>query len=130
MERKTGKKKIRKAIHQQLGYVRRNLKHVMELGKTRLHTLSKQQYRDLLVIQEMYRQQRTMFEEKSPSIADRIVSISQPHVRPIVRGKANARVEFGAKVSVSLVDGYAFLDVDRKSTRLNSSHVAISYDVF
>src|SRR5699024_7448189 len=67
--------------------------------------------RDLLVIQEMYRQQRTMFEEKSPSIADRIVSNSQPHVRPIVRGKANARVEFGAKVSVSLVDGYAFLDV-------------------
>src|SRR5690625_7844220 len=58
----------------------------------------------------MYRQQRTMFEEKSPSIADRIVSISQPHVRPVVRGKANARVEFGAKASVSLVDGYAFLD--------------------
>src|SRR5690625_7337128 len=80
-QRKPGKKKIRKAIHQQLGYVRRNLKHVMELGKTRLHTLSKQQYRDLLVIQEMYRQQRTMFEEKSPSIADRIVSISQPHVQ-------------------------------------------------
>src|SRR5699024_5258081 len=66
---------------------------------------------DLLVIQELYRQQSTMFEEKRPSIADRIVSISQPHVRPIVRGKANARVEFGAKVSVSLVDGYAFLDV-------------------
>src|SRR5699024_12432389 len=37
--------------------------------------------------------------------------ISQPHVRPIVRGKTNARVEFGAKLSVSVIDGYAFLDV-------------------
>src|SRR5699024_10680939 len=44
-------------------------------------------------------------------IEDRIVSISQPHVRPIVRGKTNARVEFGAKLSVSVIDGYAFLDV-------------------
>ena len=40
----------------------------------------------------------------------RIVSISQPHVRPIKRGKANASTEFGAKISASLVDGYCFLD--------------------
>ncbi len=32
----------------------------------------------------------------------RIVSIHQPHVRHIVRGKANKLVEFGAKLSVSL----------------------------
>lgn len=43
-------------------------------------------------------------------IEGRIVSISQPHVRPIVRGKASAPVEFGAKISVSLVGGYAFVD--------------------
>ncbi len=43
-------------------------------------------------------------------IEDRIVSISQPHVRPIVRGKAGKLVEFGAKVSVSLVDGYSFIE--------------------
>src|SRR5699024_9497711 len=55
--------------------------------------------------------QAIMFETKSSSIEDRIVSISQPHVRPIVRGKTNARVEFGAKLSVSVVDVYAFLDV-------------------
>src|SRR5699024_1559932 len=52
-----------------------------------------------------------MFETKGSSIEDRIVSINQPHVRPIVRGKANARVEFDAKLSVSVLDGYAFLDV-------------------
>ena len=36
----------------------------------------------------------------------RIVSIFQPHVRPIVRGKAGSKVEFGAKVSFSVVDGF------------------------
>lgn len=111
-QRKPGMAKIHKGIRQQLGYVCRNLKHVAKLASTTgLHTLSNKQYRDLLVIQELYRQQAIMFETKSSSIEDRIVSISQPHVRPIVRGKTNARVEFGAKLSVSVVEGYAFLDV-------------------
>ncbi len=34
-----------------------------------------------------------------------IVSITQPHIRPIVRGKAGKPVEFGAKLSVSCFDG-------------------------
>ncbi|MDR3141251.1 MAG: transposase [Tannerellaceae bacterium] len=41
---------------------------------------------------------------------DRIVSIHQPHVGPIVRGKSKADVEFGAKIHLSLVDGISFLD--------------------
>lgn len=110
-QRKPSKEKIHKAIKQQLGYVHRNLKHIEKLGINSLHSLSNKEYRDLLVIQELYRQQSIMFKEERSSIDDRIVSISQPHVRPIVRGKANARVEFGAKLSVSMVDGYAFLDV-------------------
>lgn len=72
--------------------------------------MSKQQYRDLLVIHELYRQQQKMFDPKSNRIDDRIVSIQQPHVRPIVRGKTSARMEFGLKISVSLVDGISFLD--------------------
>jgi transposase, IS5 family len=40
----------------------------------------------------------------------RIVSIDQPHVRPIVRGKAGANVEFGAKVAASVVGGYARIE--------------------
>lgn len=111
-QRRPGAEKIRKGVHQQLGYVQRNLGHTATLaGRTGLRNLSNKQYRDLLVIQELYRQQATMFEEKSNSIEERIVSISQPHVRPIVRGKTNAPVEFGAKLSISLVNGYAFLDV-------------------
>jgi transposase, IS5 family len=41
---------------------------------------------------------------------ERIVSIHQPHARPIVRGKARSKTEFGAKIHLSLVDGYSFLD--------------------
>ncbi len=38
------------------------------------------------------------------------MSISQPHVRPIKRGKAGRDTEFGAKLSVSVVDGFSFVD--------------------
>ena len=40
------------------------------------------------------------------SKSNRIVSIYQPHLRPIVRGKAKAKVEFGAKIGASIVNGY------------------------
>ena len=51
-----------------------------------------------------------MFEEKKHRIDFRIVSISQPHIRPIVRGKASTNVEFGAKITVSLKDGFSRLE--------------------
>ena len=38
---------------------------------------------------------------------NRIVSLSQPYVRPIVRGKASAKTEFGAKVEISVIDGFS-----------------------
>ena len=49
----------------------------------------------------VYRQQLWMWSNKKQSIEDRIVSLSQPHIRPIVRGKAGKPVEFGAKLSAS-----------------------------
>jgi transposase, IS5 family len=51
-----------------------------------------------------------LYENKKRSIEDRIVSLSQPHIRPIVRGKARTNVEFGAKFSACCFDGYVFLD--------------------
>ncbi len=75
-----------------------------------LSSLSPRQYKMLLVITEVYRQQLWMYENESKRIDDRIVSITQPHVRPIVRGKAGKPVEFGAKISVSCFDEYVFLD--------------------
>ena len=109
--RKVGQKELRKALRKQLSYLRRNLQHIEDLsGKTPLAELSRKQYRDLLVISELFRQQQMMYETATHRIDGRIVSISQPHVRPIVRGKAGAPVEFGAKFTISVVDGYVFLD--------------------
>lgn len=58
----------------------------------------------------MYEQQKMMFEQNVRSCADRIVSIYQPHLRPIVRGKAKAKVEFGAKIGACIVNGYTYVD--------------------
>jgi hypothetical protein len=110
-QRKPNAKTVMKMKGKMLRYVRRDLKIIEALvQKERLTLLSKRQYRDLLVIGELYRQQTLMLQEKNYRIEDRIVSISQPHVRPIVRGKVSAPVEFGAKLSVSVVKGYIFTE--------------------
>lgn len=110
-KRSCGKKKIRKAVGKQLGYLGRNLRNIDQMAlEGLLAHLSKKQYRDLLVINELYRQQRWMYDNRKQRIDDRLVSISQPHIRPIVRGKARSKVEFGAKVSVSMVDGFSYVD--------------------
>ncbi|MEG4944976.1 IS5 family transposase [Microcoleus sp. F4-D5] len=104
-------KKIQ-ALKKQLQYIKRNLAHIEQLiesGAT-LQSLTKKQYKTLLVLTEVYRQQLWLFENKKQSISDRIVSLSQPHIRPIVRGKAGKPVEFGAKLSASCFEGYLFLD--------------------
>jgi len=64
----------------------------------------------LLVLTEVYRPQQWLFDNNKQSIEDRIVSLSQPHIRPIVRGKAGKKVNFGAKLSASCFEGYVFLD--------------------
>ena len=109
--KKVSKSKMRKAIRRQLGYVGRNLKTIDSLSQaTSLLRLKRRMYKLLLVISEVYRQQKWMYEQKVNRIDDRIVNIYQPHVRPIKRGKAGAVTEFGAKISASAVDGYCFLD--------------------
>jgi IS5 family transposase len=76
-----------------------------------LTRLTSYEQRCLKTIRLLCTQQRTMYEERTHRIPDRIVSISQPHVRPILRGKAGKKVEFGAKVSLShLKEGYVTLD--------------------
>ena len=64
------------------------------------------------IITKVYRQQKNHFENDNPreSIPDRIVSISKPYVRPIVRGKEVKNVEFGAKCNNILVDGISFIE--------------------
>jgi hypothetical protein len=104
--RKPREKTIRKAIRKQLQYVERNLRIIGDYERiVGFKGLSWKQYRDLVVISELVRQQRDLYTHKSHSIEGRIVSISKPHVRPIARGKARMLYEFGAKLSVSLVNG-------------------------
>ena len=64
------------------------------------------------IITRMYRQQKRHFDRNEPreSVKDRIVSISKPYVRPIVRGKEVRSVEFGAKCNNILVDGLSFVE--------------------
>ncbi len=98
----------RKAIRKQLGFVKRDLKTIKKLGM--IDKLSSKQYHLLLVISEVYRQQQEMYDHKKHTVKDRIINIFQPHIRPIVRGKAGKQTEFGAKISASIVDGFATLD--------------------
>jgi IS5 family transposase len=111
-KRKNKPKSIRKAIRKQIQYIKRDFGHIEKIKNQFqcLHHLSRHQYRNLLVVNELYRQQKEMFDNWSHHVDDRIVSISQPHIRPIVRGKASANVEFGAKIVVSNIEGYAFLE--------------------
>jgi transposase, IS5 family len=111
LQKRATKKKRRQALDKQLNSVRRNLKSINELkNNAELSLLKSSLYRDLLVIGTLYQQQQYMYDNKVKSVDDRIVSIHQPHIRPIVRGKAGAHTEFGAKISISVVDGWSFLD--------------------
>ncbi|MBN1550936.1 transposase [bacterium] len=104
---------LRAAIRGQLGYVRRNIKTIKRLLRPYSGgplPFDKHDLKLFWVIQELYRQQRIMHEEHSNSIPGRIVNLRQPHVRPIVRGKAGRDTEFGAKLSCSLVGDYVYLD--------------------
>jgi transposase, IS5 family len=105
-KRRVASTKIRKAIKKQLQYIKRNLSYIDELVSSgaSLDTLSNRQYKILLVLAEIYRQQLWLYENNKQSIDDRIVSLTQPHLRPIIRGKAGKNVEFGAKLSATCFD--------------------------
>ncbi len=111
-KRRSSRKERINAIAKQLQYIKRNLSHIDNLinSGAELSSLSPRKYKMLLVVTEVYRQQLWMYENESNRIDDRIVNIAQPHIRPIVRGKAGKPVEFGAKLSVSCFDNYVFLD--------------------
>ena len=113
-QRRPGAKKIRRGIKEQLQYLQRNLATVEtllnELSNPAI-PLSPKKLKQYWVIQHVYSQQAEMYRTKSHRCDDRIVSIHQPHVRPIIRGKLNKSVEFGAKISVSLTpQGIAKVD--------------------
>jgi len=101
---------VRKAIGQQLRYLRRNLKSInglLDRGQGDGFPLEARDQKIFWVIQNVYDQQEKMYNDHTHSVENRIVNIYQPYVRPIVRGKDKSNVEFGAKLGVSIQNGYA-----------------------
>lgn len=110
---KTRRKKmktVRATIRKQINYVERNIKYIkkyMDCG----YELPKKYIKYFETIKKLLEQQKEMFKNKTHHVQDRIVSISQPFIRPIVRGKEKTPVEFGAKYDVSINEnGFARLE--------------------
>lgn len=108
-KRRKSAKEIRKAIGKQLRYMKRDFRHIDRMvihGKA----LTSKQEKLLEVLKTLHEQQEAMYQNKTHKIANRIVSISQPWLRPIVRGKIKAPVEFGAKLDISISNGFVRLE--------------------
>jgi len=107
------KKQIRRMQKSLLQYLRRNIRQVGDLmahAHARGYEIAEKVAETFETVKRTYAQQREMYKEKKKSIANRIVSLAKPYVRPIVRGKNGKDVEFGAKAQLSHVDGYLFAD--------------------
>ena len=109
-QRKPRKQQLQRAIKDQLSYVTKNIEVLDSLPIETLNILRSKHLIRLETIRKVVEQQRFMIENKSHSVEDRIVSLRQPHVRPIVRGKARSPVEFGQKISISVIRGYTFIE--------------------
>ena len=108
--RKHTAKKIRSALRRQLGYVKRDLGY-LEQFMSDGYAMTGKDIGLYLTIIRLYEQQQYMYDNRIHSVEHRIVSISQPWLRPIVRGKVKAPVEFGAKFDLSLdSEGYGRLE--------------------
>ena len=90
--KKQSGKQIRKALRKQLGYVAGDIRYLDEFMSAGYAMISKE-IKQYLTIIKLYEQQKYMYDNKVHSVEHRIVSISQPWLRPIVRGKVKAPVE-------------------------------------
>ena len=115
-KRNKSKREIRVNIGKQLRYVKRNISTIKKmLDKIEKEgggwfPLKQRDQKIFWVIQHVFDQQMYMYQNKVHSCSDRIVNIYQPHVRPMVRGKDRANVEFGAKINISEVEGFVRCD--------------------
>ena len=107
-KRKKKAKEVRRMIFKQLNYLKRNLGFIGLMSQSGGELPSRLLNR-LEIVRSLYAQQKQMYDNKTHTVPDRIVSLSQPWVRPIVRGKMKTPVEFGAKISVSVVNGFTRL---------------------
>jgi len=113
-QRKPRKKQIRKAVREQLECVEKNVEMLEKIiSVIGIESFGFHHWARLLVISEIAKQQRQHYDNPNEPIPNRIVNVRQPHVRPIVRGKARSEVEFGQKLAISVVDGFTFIENQR-----------------
>ena len=106
-KRQKNKASLRKTIRYLLNCVDRNILTINRLlDNLDENPLTFRQMRTIWIIDTLREQQRQMYNEKTNRCDDRIVSISQPHVRPIIRGKQGKKVEFGSKLGLAMMDGF------------------------
>ena len=111
-KRQKNKKTLRTTIRYLLNCLDRNISSInLMLDMNEEFPLSFNEAQQFWVIQTLNGQQRKMYNEKSNRCDDRIVSIRQPHVRPIVRGKQGKKVEFGSKLGLSLANGFVKAEI-------------------
>jgi IS5 family transposase len=115
-------KKLRKKV---VKFLLNLITHLRELQQNAGVRLSDKQQQQLKTIIKIYEQQHGKLYGDSTVIKDRIVSLSKPYIRPIVRGKEVKLVEFGAKVNMLQIDGINFIehlsyDAFNEGTRLQS----------
>ena len=115
-------KKLRKKL---LKFLLKLLQHLTALQHKHGFTLSGKKQTRLRSILKVYEQQHGKLYGQMKEIKNRIVSLSKPYIRPIVRGKETKAVEFGAKVNILQVDGINFIeylsfDAFNEGTRLQS----------
>ena len=102
---------MKAAICQQIDYVEGNVKVIVSiLLETGMDGFAEKRLARLLTIRELLLQQKEMQSNNTRKCNNRIVSLRQPHVRPIVRGKAGKRYEFGQKLALCVVNGYTFIE--------------------
>ncbi len=107
--KKLSQQKRRKGIRILLASLKRDFTHintVLDRVPDALSLLNKKQYRNWLVVQHIYTQQQEMYRNHTHKVKDRIVSLHQPWVRPMVRGKSGKQTEFGAQINMTEQDGY------------------------
>jgi hypothetical protein len=101
------KKLIRKSIGKQLRYLKRNINSIhamLDNLSDKCFPLPNRDQKLFWVMQHIFNQQQEMYTQKKHTCEHRIVNLYQPYVRPILRGKDKAKVEFGAKINISEVD--------------------------
>lgn len=100
-------RKIRRRLHQLLYKLITQWDNICPESNPTI-TLSAEQNKRLSTLREVYNQQKILIQKKA--VEHRIVSIDRPYIRPIIRGKENKRVEFGAKVNNIQIDGISFIE--------------------